>query len=367
MNPEKQIVSSLEHLQNYSGNEEISLVDIFCIVLRRKKLILSIMAITVVIGLVYAYSAPRIYKSDTIILHANPENLQALNIIGYDRTDFPLIKAEDVFEEFNRLSNARSIRKEFFYKEKIIESFGVTNLDGLTDNKVNKLFESFSRNIKVYDKGHRISIEGTNKAKLGLWLDAFVKMVNQKAIDNSIRNIQSKINARIISLEGKIASKRLNYIKLHEYELNRLEAAYKIAKKLQITEFLGGLPLSKQANLVENNMTDTLNLNSLYMRGTKALEAEISVYKQRSLEDSNIASLRAMQEELRVYKAMSIDRANLKAIIVDKKGVEDVYPVSPKRKLILFISIGLGVGLGLFSVLVFEFFTKVRLALHERV
>jgi len=374
MNSNQQIPNPVVHQSQSAYADEISLIDIVRVLLRRKKLIIGITIIAVSIGLVYAFSQERVYQVETILLPPSHEDVQALfedvealNVFNSDSEN----NRNSIFASFTASINSRRLRQSFFNDYKLIETLSGEHAQPLTTQGINDVFEEFSKllNVKVDKKSNSttITLEGTHKEKIGVWLDALVVMANQDTVNHLVRDLQSNIDSKINSIKLKISSKRSVYKKRREDALGRLQEAFHIAKELGIHDHLfvpnvDGAPsrmISAKLNNISKSLSNEDNL-STYMKGTKVLQAEINALKKRRSDDIHIAGLRDLQEELTRLESIKIASHKLKAVTVDKKATVDIDPVRPNRKLIAMLSLILGGMLGIFSAFILELMRKLK-------
>ena len=340
--------------------DEISLVDIFRVLLRRKKLILGIFVFVTCIGLIYAFAAKRIYEVETILLPPSFEDVQPLNVLNNTTAIPNKVSSSNVFSKFLENANSRKLRKEFFDEFELLEMLSEEADPILTTKNINDNFEGFSKALIVkLDKktnSARITLKGIHKDKIGLWLDNFIDLANQKTVYQLINNLDSIINSQIKNIKINISSKRSIYKKRREDELGRLQEAYQIAKNLGIRDYNIGDMSSKNTSL-SIYMQD----KKTYMQGTKMLQAEIDALKNRKSDDIHIVGLRDLQERLTQLEAIEIDKNKLQTVFIDKKAVVSVEPIRPKRMLILILSIILGGMLGIITAFIMEFIGKLKL------
>jgi len=98
----------------------------------------------------------------------------------------------------------------------------------------------------------------------------------------------------------------------------------------------------------------------LYMRGTKALEAEITVLESRKSDEPFVAGMRDLQEKQSFLEGISIDRSKLSAVTIDAAAIAPYQAEKPRKKLILILSAVFGLMTGIFLVFITEFRAKVR-------
>ncbi len=63
----------MQETQDQSQNDEISIVDYWRVIMRRKKLIIGLFTVSVVLTLVISLLMPKYYKSEAVIMAASPE------------------------------------------------------------------------------------------------------------------------------------------------------------------------------------------------------------------------------------------------------------------------------------------------------
>src|SRR5690606_1238200 len=90
----------------------------------------------------------------------------------------------------------------------------------------------------------------------------------------------------------------------------------------------------------------------MYMRGSKALEAEIDNLRKRTSDGPFIKDLRQQQEALAFYRSLQIEKGVIQVYRQDGAIESPDRPVKPKRLIIITIGIVMGFGLGLlFAIL----------------
>lgn len=335
--------------QQQAYEDEISLVDIVRVLLSRKKLMFGITALVVCIGLIYAFSAKRVYQAETILLPPTFEDIQPLNVLGSNR-----INSAPVFNTFIRSIESRKIKKVIFFE------FAETSDIKANSKDIYERFERFSKSLKVSkDKSTstiRITLEGEQKEKIGFWLDSLVEMANKETINQLVKNLQSEIDLKIKNIKREILGKRSIYKQRHKDELARLQEAFQTAKDLEIREYNNARNMFSN----KNNLSIYMNDQKLYMQGTKILQAEIKALKSRTSGDIYIEGLRDLEEKLTRLEAIKIEKKKLRATIIDKKAVVEVKPIRPNRKLIVIFSLLIGGLLGIFSVFIMGFIGKLK-------
>ena len=341
--------------------DEISLVDIVNVLIRRKKFILGTTIAVVCIGLIYAFSAKRVYEVETILLPPSFENIQGLNLlIDTNVENNMIIDRKEVFKLFEEKLQSWSFKQEFFNKYKILEALSEQTNQNLNDKDKSEIFKKFSDSIKVKKNKNANSIkttlEGPDEYKISLWLDSFIVMANQETIDQLIKDLRSKIDSKIQVLNIKIYSRRSTYKQRLEDRLGRLEEAFQIAKALGIHDYNDTSSMKSK----NNNLSIYMQEKKIYMQGTRVLQAEINAIKNRKSDDIYIKGLRDLQEHLTRLKSIKIEKEKIQSVIIDKKGSGNIELIQPKRQLIIMLSLILGGMLGIFAVFIMEFISNLK-------
>lgn len=330
--------------------DEISLVDIVKVLLRRKKLIFGITALVVCIGLLYTFSQKPVYQAEILVLPPLVENIQPLNILHEN-----FVNSLSVFKSFIKTVESRKLKKEFFERFNISKTIINKSESTLTEREINDIFEVFLNTIKVSKDqksgATRITLEGSHKEELEKWLGNLVEAASQETVNLLISNRQINMDLKSENLKIEISSKRTVYKKRRKDELYRLKEAVQIAEKLGLHEYNSASKILPN----KNNLSIYMKGTKLYMQGTKILEAEITALQSRQSDDVYIKGLRDLQESLDRIKSIKFDKNKLRAVIVDKKATGTVKQIRPNKKLILILSFILGGMLGIFGVFILEF------------
>jgi chain length determinant protein (polysaccharide antigen chain regulator) len=183
-----------------------------------------------------------------------------------------------------------------------------------------------------------LKIHSNNPTTSNEWIRQYLNFANQKAwieIRNSI-NVQNKIFTD--SIKHQISEVMEVARKMRVDRVEQLTEALKIAKATGIET-----QITKDAN--------ELNQPSLmYMRGTKALAAEIQVLKGRKVEQPrNIHNLRKLESMYNYYSNIEIPKEPIKIYRLDGAIDTTDTPVSPRKSLILFLGIMGGLILGIIA------------------
>ncbi|MNQ71816.1 hypothetical protein D3C85_865000 [compost metagenome] len=89
----------------------------------------------------------------------------------------------------------------------------------------------------------------------------------------------------------------------------------------------------------------------LYMRGAKAIRAELKVLESRQSDDPFISELRGLQDRLEFLQGIDVKPDNVAVFTLDSAAEVPETPIRPKKALILAVGVVLGGMLGVFIAL----------------
>ena len=357
-----QIVPS--YVKDRRQDDEISLIEIVCLLIRRKKLILGITTVVVCIGLLYVLSIKKVYQVETVLYPPSNKSVVYLNKLQ----NLLSIKEKTTIEPKSK----KPINKETVflnYKSTLeLMSLDADVHNGFTNelNLVTAKFDNGIRNI-------RITSQSVERDKLKPWLDSLVEKANHKTVGEIADDLQLEIDLEIIRLKSEIKSKQSIFKNKREDTLNQLKTDYHIAKKLGITEHLFIPSLNKKSDElileevgnIKMLLSNPFNLSG-YLKGTKILQAEIDSLENRTSDDSYISGIRNLEFKLQKLEKIKIDKSKLSAVTVLNKAVFNTEPLSPSNKMIILIitlSLIFGLLLSLFTVFLLDLSYKLKQSL----
>lgn len=341
----------MHNQSEYNQNDEISMVDIFIVILRRKKIIIAVAVSILMVAFIYILLAKKIYQVNTIISPPLLKNINALSVVSDSNADSPVREPlvfenheQEIFINVAKKIESRNFIREYFNKKNIFEILAEKSKINISKQQA---FEDFFKRLKVRKDGNIVvvSMEGVEKENLGVWVDEIVNNASEETVKEFAKNVQSKIKLRLQQVNVDIANKRFMYKQQVEDEITRLEEAYQIANKLKID-----MPLVTQ-------------FSHAYLKGTRAIRTEINALKKRTTNDPFIDDLRPLQKEQQTLEQLEKqipNELNFSAVNIDKRATEAIDVISPKQGLILKLAVALAIILGVFSAFIAEFVAKLR-------
>lgn len=333
-------------------NDEIDLLELARGLWQQKTVIIAIAALVATIAVIYALMARPVYEAKATVLPPLLSNIEAYNAgkdsVGKEAPRKPFT-TEEVYAVFTRSLTSQSLRRAFF-KDSYLPSLSESERNAPDD----RLWSAFNKlvTIKAPDKQqpniYEVRVEHFDPQLAADWTNELVTRAAAEAKEDMQRNVMSEINTRIRSAERRIASLRSTASQRRQDRIAVLKEALVVAKAVGLVapQVTAGRTSSSDelAEFVDGSLT--------YMRGAKAIEAELQVLEGRASDDPFIPELRALQEERSFLSHIEIDPDNVAVFTLDSAAELPQTPIKPKKTLIVVLGVVLGGMLGVFVALV---------------
>lgn len=314
-------------------------------VLRQKYIILAFAVLGGVAALSYALVATPIYEAEAFVIPPTQNDIANFN---YGRTrdaDLAPYSVKDVYDIYIRRLQAESLRRDFFYK---------VYLPSLSADQRKKsqdvLYSDFSKVLRVApplkeaSDRYLVVVQTSNPEQAANWAAAYIAQAGDLAKKEMIRNLSIEYGVRARNLEQQISSAREASRLAKEDSIARLAEALRIAESI-------GLEKPPVITLSQSVIAGGESGQLTYMRGSKALKAEIENLQARTSDDPFTDRLRELQGKYKFFKGLEIDPTAVSVYRLDGDVELPDTPVKPNKALILILGIISGFILGLAFVL----------------
>lgn len=336
--------------------DEISLIDLYQVLVRRKQIIFITLAVIITLSIVYLLVASKVYQVSAMLLEPTADQLALTNRtvvnpnVDAENTK-PLFIPEEVFKAYTIELKKKETWNRFVAANS--ELFNDDPDDHVSDRSINNPL--VVTDDKDFPGPHiLIKYKSGDKNKAGQVLTHYLKFSKHEFTLHQIRIHKQKVEQKVAALELKIKASRSNGKIKREDEIVRLQSDLAIAKKLNIKD--------NRMLAVQDKTSLTVVASNLdvprYMRGTKVLEAELEALKNRNSDDAFINGLRGWQQEVSRLKLIEYEPERFEPYILDGQINDPESPIKPKVSLVLALAIVLGLFLGVFVAFFFEFIKK---------
>ena len=341
--------------------DEISLIDLYLVLVNGKKILFATMIIVVLAAVVYLLLATKVYQVTAMLLEPTADqlvltNTNVINPNIDEKQSKSLFVPKEIFEQYK--VELKSNETWNLFVEAHPTFFGKSkktpDLEIVSEHNPLIIAED-----KEYPGPHiLVEYDSNDKDQASDVITQYLAFARLQFIESLINQHKQKIEEKIAVLEFKIKSSRAQAKIKREDEIARLENDYAIAKKLNIKENrMLAVQDKSSLTVVASNMDIPR-----YMRGTRVLAAELEALINRASDDAFIEGLRDWQQEVSRLKQIKFTPEQFRPFTLDGAVNKPNSPDKPKKTLVLALSIVLGLFLGVFAVFFFEFAKKARSA-----
>jgi len=293
------------------------------------------------IAIVYALTAPPLYRATAYFLPPTEKNVAPLNVAsiqGMGEQNVQGVRVwsvEQVYALFKGTLSSKRLYRLYFEENHLEQIF----MEGSTatiskDKAVESFFSLYKINSDKKISGSlNLSAEWHDPDQAAGWVNGLSELANEMVVEQLLSNLDYRLQQQITILESSSSAMRKIAQKRREDRIVVLTEAYKTAIILGLHDFLV-------------NESGLGNLD--YYRGSKALNAEIDILRNRSSDDPFIDELRNLEEMLLKFKSINISDMSVKTYTLDQQAFPPKQPIKPKRDLIVTLGGIIGLMGGVF-------------------
>lgn len=339
------------------SEDEISLVDLIQILVRRKVVVILTVACCVLVGLAYAFFATPRYEVEVRVDKPFASELAALNVGRNGSTGLSPFVPEQVFGYFTNQLTSDAVRQRFF-REVYLPALDERERGRPEDQLREKMTRALTVN-KPDPRGRNLftlKVEADAGGKAVRYASAFLDLAARSAADKLVGDVRNEIDLIIRNTERDLGELRATVARQRQDRLVQLGEALRVAEAVGVKEpqvTSGRLP-------AQDRLTPFMDGTQLYARGSKSLTAEIGVLKARQADDEFISGLREAESRLRLLKAIELDPSAFKVFNADGEIIVPAKPVAPKKSLVLVLAALIGIVGGVMLAFVAEFSANAR-------
>ncbi|WP_119688447.1 LPS O-antigen chain length determinant protein WzzB [Pseudomonas sp. PGPR81] len=329
--------------------DEIDLLDLLQGLWRQGGLIVAIALLITAVSAVYAFVAKPLYEAKAQLVPPTDSEIAELN---YGRTQAAELKpftVDQVYNVFLLHLQGDTLRRQFY------EEVYVPSLGGAGSKKGEASYSRFSSTLIITepkDNGARrasVAIQHPDPAIAAAWVRDYIQRAALSARQEVVSSATKEAQVRSHNLAQQIENARKDGARTREDKIARLSEALRIANAIGLENPpLINSDLSKE---VSSRMDGELT----YMRGVKALSAEIENLQNRASNDPFIDNLRQLQVRQRFYDDLNAQPREVEVYRLDGVIDQPEFPVKPRKGLIIAVGLLVGLMLGSLVALVREF------------
>ncbi|CAD5109707.1 LPS O-antigen chain length determinant protein WzzB [Zestomonas carbonaria] len=337
------------------ATDEIDLVELVRGLWGQKWLILLVTLLVASGAAAYAFLSKPVYEARVAVLPPPLSKVAGFNLGRTKEAGLEPFKVQDVYAVFTRNLQSDETRRSFF------EQVYLAALDEDERSLArDRLYEKFGKklSIKALDKAqpdrYQLIVEHHDPVLAADWARRYIDDAVRRSLDEMLENAQREIEVKARDVEKQIKSLRETAKVRREDRIVRLREALRVAEAVGLEDAPG-----ISSGQVTEQLSAIMDGSLMYMRGSRALKAEIQTLEARQSDDAFIPALRNLEERYELYSDLQIDPERVAVFRLDGTIETPDAPVKPKKTLILAIGLVLGGMLGVFIAL-------IRLLLKKR-
>lgn len=326
-------------------DDEIDLRELIIVLWQGKWWIVLSMLVVVLIALGYIVSASPVYRVAATVTQPVERDLSDYNLHVAEYSMLlagagqraPHMMPREAFKAFLTAFTNPAYKKEIFNELQRQSSSG----SGHAAQSWQTFDSALDIHINKEETTAEIFMESSDPENSAQLINEAIRQAEQLGKEVLLAKLQNEIAQAIRQLEMEKKSLENSARIDLEIQLEQLERALEIAQKIGLSEPYRGVFADLQGG-------------TAYMRGTRALQAEIEVLGQQLQEQSYLGTpgLGSIDDRLQGLNAISIEPERLAVLEVVNQAQPPKTPIRPKKQLVLAVAILLGLMLGVFIVLV---------------
>ena len=195
---------------------------------------------------------------------------------------------------------------------------------------------------------YSVRIEAPSGEKAAAWTNSFLNQVAEDATRSLLSDAEKAIALQLQNTERDLEEK------LRITEQTRNDRQAQLAEALQVALAVGirDPQMTSAQPPRQDGVASVIDGSRLYARGSKSLQAELAVLKNRKDDAPFVDGLRAAQSQLRLLSELKTAEKKFKIFLIDGQVIAPEKPFSPKKSIILAMGLFMGLCLGVLTALV---------------
>ncbi|WP_278929482.1 LPS O-antigen chain length determinant protein WzzB [Pseudomonas qingdaonensis] len=330
------------HRERVVRDDEIDLIELIRGLWQQKLLIILTTLVVGGAAVAYALLATPVYEAKVFVQPPSQNDIAHLNYGRGGDSELGMLTVKDVYDVYVRNLQSESLRRRFF-QDVYLPALSAQERLGSQD----ELYEDLSKVLKVTIANKEIptrfaiTVNMPDPNLAVSWAVQYGEMAGYRAKLEILKDLKADASVKANNLERQITTARENAKRLRDDQIAQLEEALTIAKSINL----------ERPPIISGNLSTEVSAGMdgalTYMRGSKALQAEIENLQKRGSDDPFIRNLREQQSQESFYRSLEVDPSVVGVYRQD--GALDLpdSPIKPKRFIVVFLGVLAGAGLGI--------------------
>ena len=345
----------LNEPQRPNRDDEIELVELIQGIWRQKVWVGLVAAPIVAVGFAYALLATPVYEARLFVEPPSQNDIAQLNYGRGGESGLTHLTVKDVYDTHLQALQSEGVRNKFF-RDVYLPSLDQERRQGSRDS----LYSEFANVLTVAPAGkgsttrYAVTASTADPQQAAKWVVAYNELAAGNAKNEVLESNRSDMLIKADNLQTQIDAMKASALREREDRIAQLKEALVVAKSIGL----------EKPPVISQSLTDEVSAamggSLTYMRGSRALESEISNLQARTSDDPFIRGLRPLQESVMFYRNLKLDPTVIQVFEQDGAVELPDRPVKPRRVLIVALSAVLGLGAGVMLAIGRELWSRRR-------
>ena len=337
------------------GSDEIDLVELVQGIWRQKLWVVLVAAPVIGLALAYVIQAAPVYEAKLYTRPPTQNDIAQLNFGRGEGSGLAPLSTKDVYNIYLRALQSEAVRDKFFRN-----AYLPTLSEGERGGSRDGMYAQFNSMLSVAQAARDIpdrfviTADVEDPQLAANWVSRYAELAADRAKDELLGGIRSDISIMADNLEQQIRAARASAGNQRVDQIAQLNEALRVAKSIGLEK----PPII--SNTLSAEVSASMGGSLTYMRGTKAIEAEIANLEARSSDDPYIPDLRQKQEKLNFLRNLKTDPSLVAMYQQDGAVSQPDKPVKPRKAIIMAMAVLGGLLLGVIVALTRDLWLRRR-------
>jgi len=326
---------------NPDAPQELDFSSVLKILWEQKWIMVGVAFVVTLLAAVYAFMSTPVYEARAYVIPPTQNDIADFNYGRNKDAELAPYRVKDIYDIFSLNLQSEFLRREF-YEQVYLPALSDEDRKG----SKSVLYSEFNKKVVVQsptkDVPDRYLVIAQNEDPVVAkqWVNTYIERAGERAAHEMITNVRREAEVRARNLAQQIESLRVTGKQNREDAIIKLREAKDVASAINLEKppIISGNPAVELAGSMEGQL--------IYMRGTKALEAEIRNLEARPSDDPFIGRLRELQAKYSFYKELRIRPQDVTVYRVDGAVELPDTPIKPKKSLVILLGVLGGLVLG---------------------
>lgn len=343
--------------ERLNGKSVVDLIELIEGLWKQKWIVVLTATVVTLIGAAYALLATPIYEAKIFVQAPSQKDIAQLNYGRGGDSGLPVLTVKTIYQSYVRHLQSEAVRRQF-YREVYLKTLPEADRPGAQDDLYAKFNKAVSVPAAVKNSPGRFEIVATSRdpQQAADWIVQYAQLAGEQAKKEIAADVRADALVKARNLKERVRSAREEARKAREDRIARLSEALVVAQSIGLEKppIISGNGSSELSADMEGSL--------VYMRGSRAIEAELKNLRARTSDDPFVEHLRRDQETLAFYEGLEVDPSVFDVYRQDGGLYVPDKPVQPQKAIIVVLSAFLGALLGVLIALYRAFFLARRYA-----